>query len=103
MKVCAEPGCPALVAKGSHCPLHLRKPWAGTGTYHLKSSMRKRVLKEEPICRICGIRPSTRVDHIIPRFQGGGDNRENLRGICDICDKRRIGKQAAAGRLKTKG
>ena len=100
MKVCAYPGCPELVAIGSRCPKHQRIPWQGTRPYHVGNSMRHRILREEPICRLCGIHPSTRVDHVISRADGGSDERHNLRGICAMCDKKRIGQQAAAGRSK---
>lgn len=50
---------------------------------------RKTVLAEEPICRICGHNPSTCVDHIIPRSQGGSDYRENLQGLCERCHNRK--------------
>jgi 5-methylcytosine-specific restriction endonuclease McrA len=34
------------------------------------------------VCSVCGIRPSTVVDHIIAKAAGGTDERSNLRGIC---------------------
>ncbi len=47
--------------------------------------MRNAVLIEEPVCRICGKKPSTQVDHIIPICKGGTDERSNLQGTCDDC------------------
>lgn len=47
--------------------------------------MRKVVLIEEPVCKICGKRPSTQVDHKNPIEDGGTDERENLQGICNDC------------------
>jgi 5-methylcytosine-specific restriction protein A len=43
---------------------------------------RAQVLREEPVCRVCGA-PSEEVDHIIP-LQAGGDPyaRANLQGLC---------------------
>lgn len=50
-------------------------------------AIRARVLDEEPWCRMrCG-RPSTTVDHIIPRERGGGEGRENLAGMCGPCHR----------------
>jgi 5-methylcytosine-specific restriction protein A len=42
------------------------------------------VLAEEPICP-CRREPSTIVDHIRPKSQGGTDERSNLRGIGARC------------------
>jgi len=47
--------------------------------------MRHVVLVEEPVCRICGRKPSSQVDHIIPLCKGGTDSRDNLQGICFDC------------------
>ena len=44
-------------------------------------ALRARVLREEPFCRCgCGD-PSEEVDHIIPKSQGGTDDRSNLQGL----------------------
>lgn len=51
--------------------------------------LRRQVLREEPICRVClaadtlPILPSRDVDHIVPLFEGGSNDRSNLQGICD--------------------
>jgi len=47
--------------------------------------MREVVLIEEPVCRICERRPSVEVDHILPIFKGGTDERDNLQGACHEC------------------
>ena len=45
-------------------------------------AIRRRILHRDPICRVCGERPSTQVDHVVP----GDDHRDsNLQGICDPC------------------
>lgn len=46
--------------------------------------IRAQVLAEEPVCP-CGA-PATEVDHIIARARGGGDQRDNLRGMCRPCN-----------------
>ena len=47
--------------------------------------LRHVVLVEEPVCMICGERPSVQVDHIIPVCKGGTDDRDNLQGACGEC------------------
>lgn len=43
---------------------------------------------------------ATEVDHIIPWFEGGSDDPDNLRGICETCHKPKT--QAEAQRARTK-
>jgi 5-methylcytosine-specific restriction endonuclease McrA len=52
----------------------------------LTRQKRQMVLREEPDCRLCG-KPSTEVDHIIPLWLEGSDNRSNLRGLCRACHR----------------
>ena len=48
--------------------------------------MRRRVLREEPLCRACGERSSVEVDHIVPLHRGGSlMDRANLQGLCVEC------------------
>jgi len=47
--------------------------------------MREVVLIEEPVCMICGVKPSVEVDHILPLCKGGTDLRDNLQGVCSAC------------------
>ena len=47
--------------------------------------LREMVLIEEPMCMLCGQRPSTQVDHKIPICKGGTDERDNLQGTCFEC------------------
>jgi len=106
---CSFPGCPNLVEAGTggRCEKHKRPSWEGRRGFegykgeYLKN--RAVVLKDEPVCRICGIRPSTTVDHIIPKSKGGSDQRENLRGVCKSCHDKRSQRQAAEGRQYHRG
>jgi len=52
--------------------------------------LRAVVLQRDPVCatRGCG-RPSSHVDHIVPRSRGGADTPGNLRGVCVSCHNRR--------------
>lgn len=49
--------------------------------------IRRHVLNRDPICRICGVAPSTEVDHVWPLYYGGDDTSENLQGVCSPCNK----------------
>ncbi|MCM3680248.1 HNH endonuclease [Sphingomonas paucimobilis] len=66
--------------------------------------MRAEVLREEPICRIClAMKPprfseSTIADHIVPKAEGGGDERENYQGVCKPCHKVKTAAEAARAR-----
>jgi 5-methylcytosine-specific restriction endonuclease McrA len=58
-----------------------------------KASRRVRLWEQEgPYCQICGKRFSSlrdgdlTLDHIVPKFQGGGNNIENLRLACFKCN-----------------
>jgi len=46
--------------------------------------IRKMVLDDEPLCRVCQ-EPATEVDHIIALHRGGTDERENLQPLCQEC------------------
>ena len=105
-KVCNAKGCPNIAVKDGRCVEHPKIPWEGRRGFegykgeYLKN--RKRVLKEEPYCRACGVRPSTTVDHIVSKAEGGSDRRENLRGMCEVCHGRRSRQQATRGRKNIK-
>ena len=66
----------------------------GYGTRHRK--LRLIVLREEPICRVCGKEPATDMDHI----DGDVNNvaRSNLQGLCKLCHGRKtVREQGALG------
>ena len=97
---CAAPGCPTLT-RDTYCDVHKPEPWAGRrGFEGYKGDwlrIRAQVLHEEPFCRMCG-RPSTTVDHIVPRARGGTDERSNLQALCNDCRRRKDAADAAEGR-----
>lgn len=45
--------------------------------------IRARVLARDPICRICGVRPSTRCDHIVAKTDD--HTQAGLQGVCKEC------------------
>lgn len=71
--------------------------------------MRRIVLAEEPLCRMClameppRYTPSTIADHITPKAEGGSDERSNYQGACDSCSKRKTGRESARGRRRQRG
>jgi 5-methylcytosine-specific restriction enzyme A len=68
--------------------------------------MRIQVLREEPLCRICLAMDPPRTsasaiaDHIVPKAEGGGDDRSNYQGICRPCDKIKTSGEAARARRR---
>ncbi len=49
--------------------------------------LRVKVLRRDPVCRMCGIRESNNVDHIKPKTAGGKDDLSNLQGLCTQCHR----------------
>lgn len=62
--------------------------------------LRLRVLLDEPLCYLCKAAPSTTVDHVIPKVQGGTDDRANLRGACSACQQSKAAREGARGARK---
>jgi 5-methylcytosine-specific restriction protein A len=98
-------GCPHL----QPCPVHGKRPWehdrpsaSDRGYGQRWRKLRAWVLAEEPLCGLCEaegrVEPSTMVDHIKPKAQGGTDARENLRGICKRHHASKSGAEGQASR-----
>lgn len=51
--------------------------------------MRSLLLAQQPLCVLCKAKGRTsaaeEIDHIIPLFKGGTDDRENLQPLCIPC------------------
>ena len=98
--------CRAGCANFQPCPLHSRMKWASSATVSAAGrgygaehrALRRQVLREEPVCRACGIRPSTIADHIVPLSLGGQTVRANLQGLCGECSGSKTGHEGAAAR-----
>lgn len=94
-KACSNPTCPEL----QPCPTHKPKPWA-TSTRRQRlprgwGRIRARILRRDPICKVCGNAASVEVDHIV----AGDDHSDaNLQGICKRCHREKT--QAEAGRAR---
>lgn len=96
--ICARPGCPRL-ARGRYCPEHTRSrardDAARRGTAATRGydrawrKLRERILARDPVCRSCDKRPSSEVDHIVPKAEGGSDHPDNLQGLCKSCHSRK--------------
>lgn len=88
-----------------------RKPWARDARHEDKrvrgrkgQRIRRRVLEEEPLCRMCLAEGRTSasvvVDHVVPLSQGGSDDRANKQGLCDPCHDAKTQREAAEGRRR---
>jgi 5-methylcytosine-specific restriction endonuclease McrA len=94
IRLCLEPGCPNEATHRGRCHLHakqagyrarLRKPRYDVYGSKRWRALRKRVLFEEPLCRVCG-RAADHVDHIIPLDRGGEPfARANTQPLCRSC------------------
>ena len=65
--------------------------------------VRERILKRDSyLCQPCKrqdrLTLATQVDHVIPQFEGGSDEEDNLQGICDPCHE--VKTQAEARRAR---
>jgi 5-methylcytosine-specific restriction protein A len=85
--ICGKP------AKGTRCAKHSpkRTPWQRSDNRPRLGwawqQRRKQVLAEEKQCRYCGRTTDLEVDHIVPRAEGGSDDRANLQVLCHRCHK----------------
>ena len=103
LRPCTHSGCPALTSTG-RCPAHKRvpKPEAqsvrlyddrrGSSTQrgygYAWQQRRKEFIKTHPTCSKCS-RPTTDVDHRVPKAQGGSDDDSNLQPLCSFHHKQK--------------
>jgi len=105
---CSTPGCPALVAEGSRCPVHQAayyrqhdsgRPSSSRRGYDTRwRRLRLHVLRHEPLCRSCRsrglIRAANEVDHIVPiRLGGARFDESNLQPLCKPCHSAKTRKE----------
>ncbi len=114
MRVCSQPGCPELTTSGK-CKTHRsqarRAEDARRGNFRERGydatydRNRRRVLRDEDICWLCGVVVDKRlpgtdpngptVDHVVPRENGGTNDLGNLRLAHLRCNSaRRAGRRA---------
>ncbi|MDB5733176.1 MAG: DNAse [Variovorax sp.] len=89
-------------AKVSNWTKRASRQERGYGRAH--DLMRERVLTEEPLCRICDaagrVTASCIADHIVPKAEGGTDDRENYQGCCDPCHKVKTARESKRARAR---
>lgn len=71
------------------------------GYDHHWRKLRKQVLAEQPVCQACHVRVSTECDHIVPKSQGGTNERTNLQGLCRECHQSKTLSEAAEAQGRT--
>lgn len=97
---CATSGCPELVVHGSHCPGHEatrrqkdpeQERFYGSARW---KAIRALVRRQQPICRICHVNPTSVIDH----RDGDWKNNDlsNLRGLCTSCNASHTARQHRA-------
>lgn len=95
---------PALVAPKGNWSRRKSRQARGYGRAH--ELMRERVLAEEPLCRACLAMDPPRTsasyiaDHIVPKAEGGNDDRENYQGLCTPCSKAKTARESARARRR---
>lgn len=90
--LCQAPGCRKIVAQPGRCAGHKARDGRAAEYrkwYKLKVwlTISAFVLRRDPICKACGVKPSTQADHVIPHR--GDWNKfadpNNCQGLCDAC------------------
>lgn len=114
MRVCATKGCPRLTrgTRCEQCRAEYEKKRAerfdaqrgspterGYGQKHRE--WRERVLRRDPWCKRCGLRPSTVADHIVPKSEGGAPfDLRNGQGMCEECHNAKRGEESGRARRR---
>lgn len=103
---CRHIGCAALVDDPGYCSAHKREARRydeHRGSAHSRGydrawqKLREVILLRDPFCVICRKQPATEVDHIVAKRFGGGDEWENLQGLCKACHTRKTDKENRNG------
>ena len=94
---CAYCGDPLPKGHRLYCSRECGWRFVEDPRYHrrllLWSRIRAEVLWEHKTCQICGVNPSSEVDHIIEVAVGGDPfAKSNLQALCSTCHKRKTAK-----------
>lgn len=106
-RCCEYPRCSATpTARGPYCRAHAAGAWSEQRKqlpaqlfYRTPAwrALSARVLREEPICRLCRRRRARMADHVVERRDGGTDDRANLQGACWPCHSKKTARRTAQG------
>lgn len=119
-KPCRHAGCSKRATSGAYCDDHQADASVGKfsdsrrGSRHERGygasweRIRKRILRRDKgLCQVClaagRYRPAKAVDHIVPKFEDGTDDDENLQAICQACHDMKTTAEAARARKKAAG
>lgn len=62
--------------------------------------IRARILARDPVCKLCGVRPSTHCDHIVAKAD---DHRDvGLQGVCGPCHDQKSSAEGNAAQRAAK-
>ncbi len=100
---CPVAGCPVIGPCSNHQPQRSVVPIPrlyddrrGSSTQrgygYAWQQRRKKYIQAHPFCAKCP-RPTTDVDHVIPRMRGGSDDDSNLQPLCSYHHKQKTARE----------
>ena len=112
-KPCGQPGCAALVGRGTgYCEAHQRPAWDRRAKPVKRfagrrlQAARAQLFRSHPLCVLCQVSGRVSIatirDHVIPLAEGGRDDEGNTQGLCDACHDLKSQAEAARGRGASK-
>lgn len=106
---CTHPRCRKMQTKRGKCDDHQQHGgWQSSESkderYGINwRAIRKRIMsRDHQLCQACKRAKryvqAKYVDHIIPKFEGGTDDDQNLEAICKVCHDKKSAQEAVRGR-----